>query len=315
MALAKPFSSTIVLCCVTAFSLLLAACSASPENAAGVDNPFTAEDERRFKGLTEQQLYESARASMQKQNYGNALDFYGRLEALYPFSPFARQAQLETIYANYKSDRREATIALADRFIKQHPRHPEIDYAYYIRGLANFDQAFENLESIVGERGETRDPAYARSAFSSFALLIRGYPTSAYAPDARKRMIFLKNRLAEYELSIAQFYLSRGAWMASANRAKTILEEYQGTTAVADALVIQSKAYGRLGMADLAEDAKRVLALNYPDYQSRQQGSWLASLNPFADDEDDLDMPASIVKAKAASNSNEERYPSLKVID
>lgn len=298
-------------CFVSLALLTLAACSTSPENVAGVDNPFTVEDERRFGGLSQEQLYEAARSALNKSNYTSALEFYSRLEALYPFSPYARQAQLETIYASYKSQRLQATIAQADRFIKQHPRHSDIDYAYYLRGLANFDQAFANLDSLFGERDETRDPTYARTAFTTFAQLIRGYPASAYAPDARKRMVYLKNRIAEYELHIAHFYLGREAWVAASNRAKTILEQYQGTPAIPDALLIQVKAYNALGLPGLANDAAATLKLNYPGYAGRDDGSWLSSLNPFGDDAMELPPVSTPTAASVPQNS---RYESLQVI-
>lgn len=301
--------------CVIASAFAFTACSTSEENVAGIDNPFSPEDERRFGGLTQEQLYKAARASLNKSDFSSALTFYNRLETLYPFSPYARQAQLETIFANYKAGRLESTVAQADRFIKQHPRHPDVDYAYYLRGLANFDQAFDNLDSLFGERGETRDPLYARSAFNSFAQLIRGYPASPYTPDSRQRMIFLKNRLAEYELHIAEYYYGREAWVASANRAKTILEKYQGTPAVPDALLLQVKSYQKLGLPELAKDARDTLSLNYPGYNGREKGSWLASLNPFADETPKLppapDYASNIPVVENASNN---QFESLEII-
>lgn len=307
---------TLASCAV--LSLLLAACSASPENVAGVDNPFTAEDERRFGGLTQNQLYQAARASLDKGDYSSALTFYNRLETLYPFSPLARQAQLESVFANYRAGRLESTVAQADRFIKQHPRHQDVDYAYYLRGLANFDQATENLGSLLGERDETRDPFYARSAFNSFAQLIRGYPASVYAPDSRQRMIFLKNRLAEYELHIAEYYYDRDAWVAAVNRTKAILEKYQGTPAVPDALLLQANAYRKLGLPELADNSRATLNLNYPGYNGRDRGSWLASLNPFSDDTPRMPPQPPKVPTQTTTDSNaelESLFESLEIIE
>jgi len=211
-------------------------------------------------------LYEEARAALDTGNYGSAIDFYEKLESRYPFGPYAAQGQLEIAYAHYKADQPASAIAAADRFIKLHPRHPNVDYAYYIKGLTNFNQGKGILDSILPTDDSQRDPGAARDAFRDFAELARKFPDSQYAEDAAQRMLYLRNNLAKYELHVADYYMRREAYVAAANRAKYVVENYQRTPAVPEALVIMAKAYKQLNLEDLSADALRVLKMNYPDH-------------------------------------------------
>ena len=157
-------------------------------------------------------------------------------------------------------------MAAADRFIKFHPRHSSVDYAYYLRGLATFDQNKGFLSSIFKLDPAERDPAGVRESFNYFKELVTRFPNSRYSPDALKRMATLRNTLASHEVHAAAYYLKRGTYLAAANRAKYVLENYQKASAIPDALVIMVKAYRKMGLDDLATDAQRVLELNYPDH-------------------------------------------------
>ena len=163
-------------------------------------------------------LYESAQSGMAAGNYKDAVSRLQALEARFPFGRYAEQSQLEIIYAYYKSSQAEAARAAADRFIRLHANHPNVDYAYYLRGLASFEEDENFLTKIFPLDPSKRDPGAARESFEDFSLLIRRFPSSEYAPDAQRRMRYLKNLLAESELHAARYYIYRGAYMAAANR-------------------------------------------------------------------------------------------------
>ena len=213
-----------------------------------------------------QRLYEEARSAREGGDYQTAIDYYEKLESRYPFGPYAEQAQLESAYAYYKYEEPASAIAAADRFIKLHPRHPNVDYAYYIKGLTNFYQGRGFIERYLPIDASQRDPAAARQAFQDFAELVRRFPESHYAKDARHRMLYLRNQLARYEIHAADYYFRRGAFIAAANRAQYVLEHYPQSTAVPGALVLMAKAYKVLGLDALSDEALRVIKLNYPDH-------------------------------------------------
>jgi outer membrane protein assembly factor BamD len=214
-----------------------------------------------------QRLYEEAKEAREGGDYQTAIDYYEKLESRYPFGPYAEQAQLEIAYCYYKYEEPASAIAAADRFIKLHPRHPNVDYAYYIKGLTNFHQGRGFVERYLPIDASQRDPAAAQQAFQDFAELTERFPDSPYAADASRRMVYLRNQLARYEIHVADYYLRRGAFVAAANRAKYVLERYPQSTAVPDALAVMAKAYSKLELHALAEDALRVLKLNYSDDQ------------------------------------------------
>ena len=221
------------------------------------------EDDSFIRGITE--AYDTARTSMDNGNYRRAIGIFEALQARFPFSELSTQIQLELMFAYYKSGAREQTIDAADTFIRENPTHPRVDYAHYIKGLIYFDQDPGTLERLFRKNTENRPPQDAELSFSSFNRLVERYPASPYAPDARQRMIFLKNRLAKYENTVARFYIRQGAYVAALNRAKGALENYHGSDSSADSLRIMIEAYENLGMTDLAADTRRVLQENFPN--------------------------------------------------
>ncbi len=217
-------------------------------------------------GMSASELYSLAKEALSENNYETAIDYYAKLEGRYPYGPYAQQAQLETAYAHYKAQEPAAAVAAADRFIKLHPRHPHVDYAYYLRGLAMFEPGDNFLERFIPHDKTTRDPGAARESFRYFEELITRFPDSRYTKDAVQRMTYLRNRLAEYEVRVAAFYLTRGADLAAAERASYVVENYDRTPAVPEALAVMVEAYRRMEMGTLADDALRVLRLNYPEH-------------------------------------------------
>ena len=218
------------------------------------------------KNWSAKQLYSAAKARLDNRDYETAIDYYGKLESRYPFGALAQQAQLETAYAYYKRADPASAIAAADRFLKLHPRHPNADYAHYLKGLANFNRGRDLLDRFLPKDPSHRDPGSAAQAFRDFEELVRRYPDSGYASDAVQRMVFLKNTVAEHELHVARYYMRRRAYVAAANRARYVVEHYPGTPSVPHALAIMATAYKVLALDDLSEDALRVLELNYPDH-------------------------------------------------
>ncbi len=217
------------------------------------------------KGWSAQRLYSEARESMTEGNYQTALEYLDKIQARYPFGRYAQQAQLDTIFVQYRDNEPDAAIAAADRFIKANPRHPYVDYAYYMKGLVNFNRANTLVERLAPTDRAKTDTNTARQSYSDFAELVRKFPDSKYAEDASQRMLFLHNSLAAYEVNVADYYLRRGAYVAAVNRAKYVLETYARTPASAQALGIMTQAYLKMGMPQLAADSLRVLERNYPE--------------------------------------------------
>lgn len=212
-----------------------------------------------------QDAYDEAQTSIQNGNYRRGIPILEAIQARYPFSDIARQIQLDLMYAYYKSGAPELAIEAADTFIRENPIHPRVDYALYIEGLSYFDDDPGVLERWFRKDTNKRPPKDVEQAYQAFRRLVERYPASEYAPDAQQRMVYLKNRLAAYENSVADYYLRRGAYVAAANRAKSALETYNGADSNAQSLRIMIAAYEELGMNDLATDAQRVLELNFPD--------------------------------------------------
>lgn len=210
------------------------------------------------------ELYDVAKQSLDKGDYSLAIRSYEMLEARFPFSNSTRQGQLDLMFAYYKNGDHENAIDQAEQFIRENPTHPRVDYAYYVKGLANFDRYPNFLERWFRADLSQRPPTNSRTAFQSFQQLIQRFPDSQYAPDARQRMIALRNRLAEYELHVARYYMKRGAWVGALNRAKAVIESYDGSPSVQEALEISRDAYLKLGMSDLAQKSDSVLKLNFP---------------------------------------------------
>lgn len=217
---------------------------------------------------TEREFYESAQRSLRSGNYEAAIQKLQLLEARFPFGRFAEQAQLEIVYAYYRSAQAESARAAADRFIRLHPRHPNVDYAYYLRGMASFEEDQNFLERFVPLNPAERDLGAARDSFNDFAQLVRRFPDSRYAPDAQKRMVYLRNLMAEHEVNVARYYIRREAYVAAANRGKYVFEKFQGAPAVPDALAVMIEAYRLMQMNDLADETLMVLRENFPGHAS-----------------------------------------------
>ena len=188
---------------------------------------------------------------------------YEKLEARFPFGNYATQAQLDIAYAYYKNDEPESALAAADRFIKQNPIHPNVDYAWYIKGLVNYNRGIGFLDRFLPTDSSQRDSGSAMDSYREFDQLIQRYPRSTYVADARQRMVSLRDNLALHEIHVADYYLRRKAYLAAAQRAATVIREYQRTPAVPKALQIMEEAYRKLNMQDLADDVQKVYALNY----------------------------------------------------
>lgn len=207
-------------------------------------------------------LYQLGREALDAGHYETAIRHFEDLSARFPFGEYAQQAQLDTAYAYYRFNEPDSAIATAEQFIKTYPRHPDIDYAYYLRGLANFGQTNNFLDNLLDEDPAKRDPRSALDSFRFFSELVRRFPDSRYAADAAQRMIHLKNYLARHELYVADHYMRRGAYVAAASRARYVIENYSRTSSAPAALEIMAQAYERLGLEELAADARRVLAAN-----------------------------------------------------
>jgi outer membrane protein assembly factor BamD len=227
---------------------------------------YWGKEEDKTRDWSAQRLYQEAKLNMDNGDYETAIDFYQKLESRFPFGTSAQQAQLDIAYAYYKFDEPASAIAAADRFIKLHPRHPNVDYAYYLKGLVHFTQGKSFFDRFFPRDMSLRDPGAATEAFEAFSELVRRFPNSKYAKDASQRMVYLKNMLAQHEIHVANYYMRRGAYVAAANRARYVVENFQRTPAVPEALAVMAKAYTVMGLDQLAADSVRVLRLNYPNY-------------------------------------------------
>jgi outer membrane protein assembly factor BamD len=211
------------------------------------------------------EAYDKAKEAVDRKNYRRGIQIFEAIQARYPFSDISRQVQLDLMYAYYKGGQREQAVEAADTFIRENPIHPRVDYALYIKGLSYFEDEAGFLERRFKKDVTMRPPKDVDLAYSTFRRLVDRYPASEYAPDAEQRLVFLKNRMAAYQNHIADYYLRRGAYVAALNRAKTAIEEYNGSPSNAESLKIMASAYENLGMQDLAADTRRVLALNFPN--------------------------------------------------
>ena len=215
-------------------------------------------------GWSVEKLYREAKDEMNTSNWNRAAKLFEKLEARYPYGMYAQQAQLELAYSHYKDNEPASAIAACDRFIKLYPNHPNVDYAYYLKGLISFNDNLGFLGSIAAQDLTERDPKAARESFDSFKDLVQRFPQSKYATDAILRMSYLVNAMASGEVHIARYYYNRGAYVAALNRAQTALKNYPDAPANEEALAIMIDAYDRLGANDLRDDTMRVLAKNFP---------------------------------------------------
>jgi outer membrane protein assembly factor BamD len=239
------------------------------------------------------QFYTEAKDAMMNGEYEQAIKYYNGLQARYPFGPYATQAQLDIIYVHYKNNEPDSCIAAADRFIKLNPQNPYVDYAYYLKGLTNYNRNTSILSQLIDTDPSQRDAGAALTSFNDFKELVQRFPESKYSADARQRMLYLRNNLALYQIHVARYYMKRGAYLAAANRANRVVTNFQRTEAVQEALEIMIDAYTRLGMNELAADAERVLALNLekghldqPESPKKNTGILSTILSPLNLDEE-----------------------------
>lgn len=210
-------------------------------------------------------IYRKGEKSMQSRNYATAIGQFEYLQAVYPFSEYAKQAQLDLMYAYYRSKEPDAAVEAADQFLLENPTHPRVDYAHYLKGLVYFERDRGPMEKLLRVDLSKRPPNRMEDSYRNFAIVATQYPDSIYAQDARQRMVYLRSRLAEYEIHVASYYVRRGAFVAASSRAKYVLENFQQTPSVVPALQIMVSAYRQMGLDELASDSMRVLEENYPD--------------------------------------------------
>ncbi len=218
-----------------------------------------------YVGWNEAKFHEQAREAMHNGSYEKAVKLLEGLEARYPFGEYAAQTQLDIAYAYHKNGDPEASIAAADRFIKINPRNPSIDYAYYLKGLVNYNRGFTFIDRYLPTDSSQRDQAHSREALAIFQELVRRFPDSKYVEDSKHRIIALRNNLAMHEIHIARYYMKRKAYLAAIGRANEVVKNYQRTPAVPYALQTMQEAYTELGMTQMASDTQRIFATNYPN--------------------------------------------------
>lgn len=237
---------------ISLLALTLSACAGKPEE------PDIS------KTQTAQSLYQEAKGVLDNGLYNRAIELLQVVETRYPFGPLARQVQLDLIYAYYQAGDLDKALAGIDRFIRLNPNHTDLDYVYFMRGLTNLKADENALHGILGIDRADRDLASTRQAFDDFKLLVSSFPNSKYGPEAKKRMLSIKDTLARNELRIADYYMRRGAYLAAANRGKYIVEFYRDSPLVEQALEVMVESYDKLGLTKLKEDTYQVLKLNYP---------------------------------------------------
>lgn len=248
-------------------ALLLQGCGSSREREESMDA---------------EQLYAEASKVLASKDYQTAVQLYRNLTIRFPFGRHAEQAMLDMAYAQYKGGQAESATSTLDRFIKTYPTHPNIDYAWYLKGLINYDQTMSFLRRILPRQASDRDQQSAHQAFRDFQELIRRFPDSRYVADARQRMVFLRNIMAEYEIKVGTYYERRKAYVAALNRARYVIETYPGAPATVDALQLMARAYEKLEMPELAADTRRVLEFNYADLiDEEKRPGLLRRLWPF----------------------------------
>lgn len=255
----------IVLALGVIVTLVMAGCASDK----GIDEtgyskqPLVDRQGHKLKSADAKRIYHSARDYLMHGQPAQALPLYAEVSARFPFSKYAPQSELETITAHYQAGDYDQAVDAADRFIKQHPRNPHIDYAYYMRGRSNYAR---NQPSLLGSDPDKRNVDYLKQAFNDFKLLLKNYPNSDYAKDARLHMINIRNRVAAFDLRIAEYYYMRHAYVAAARRAAGIVKHYQGSDSIPRSLEIMEQSYAKLNLPDLAEDTRAVLQASYPNY-------------------------------------------------
>jgi outer membrane protein assembly factor BamD len=242
-----------------AAAALLAACASSSEDKTATMSP--------------NKIYADAREEMDAGAYDKAVPLFEKLEGRAAGTPLAQQAQLEKAYAQYKANDQAQALATLDRFLKLHPASPAVDYALYLKGVVNFNDNLGIFGALARQSLSERDQKAAKESFESFKELATRFPDSRYTPDARVRMTYIVNSLAEYEVHVARYYYSRGAYVAAVNRAQAALNDYRDVPALEEALFILMRSYDSLGMTQLRDDTKRVMEKSYPGSEYLSRGS------------------------------------------
>lgn len=232
-------------------------------------------------GWSETKLYSEATEKLKDNDFAKCGTYFEKLEARFPFGPYSQQAQINAAYCYWKASEQAQALVAVDRFIKLHQGSPNLDYAFYLKGLITFNDDLGFLGKFTGQDLSERDPKAAREAFEAFKVVVDRFPNSKYAPDALDRMRYIVNSLAEADVIVARYYFQRGAYLAAANRAQLVLKDYDRAPAVEEALYILIKSYERLGMTDLSADGIRVFKLNFPESQmlvtgqrAKKERSW-----------------------------------------
>ncbi|MEO5676168.1 MAG: outer membrane protein assembly factor BamD [Usitatibacter sp.] len=232
------------------------------------------------KNWTAAEYYKAAKEEFDNRNWDASIKIYEALESKFPFGRFAQQAQMEVAYAHYKLGDTAQALSAIDKFLKLHPNHPNLDYALYLKALVNFKEDLGPLARVITQDLADRDPKAARESFEGFKDLVTRFPDSRYAADARERMAYLVEALARHEIHVARYYLSRGAFLAAANRAQDAITRFPSSPVHREALDVMIEAYDRMGMNELRDDARKVLAKNFPadrmarDGQNRTKSWW-----------------------------------------
>ncbi len=228
--------------------------------------PGETDKDKEISKWPEDRLYQAAKDHLDSGTCSSAIEYYEKLQSRYPFGVYTQQAQLELGYCYYKTDEPASAISTLDRFMKLYLSHPHMVYAFYLRGLVNFGAGQGLADRYINRDPSQRDPGAALKSFNDFAEVIKRFPDSKYVDDSQLRMRHLRNLLSKHEVNVANYYMRRGAYVAAANRARYVVENYQQTPAMPEALALMAKSYKILELDDLSNDALRVLELNFPDY-------------------------------------------------
>lgn len=257
-------------------AIIIAGCSGKKEG--GIDDSLSQQ--------SVEELYTKAKSSLDRGNYSFAINYYRALEASYPFGEYTEQAKLDMIFAYNKLDQAEEAVKAADNFISLYPTHKNVDYAYFMKGVASFAKKSGKIDRFIqGSEKAVRDPQPYLDSMDAFEELIKRYPDSTYADDAKQRLVYIRNTLAERELAIAQFYFDSATYVATVNRCKHIIYRYETSPAVEGALKLMEKAYVQMGLTELATSTREVLLANFPDNGSdsnNKKKGFLNRLNPFS---------------------------------
>ena len=217
------------------------------------------------KGWSAERIYSTARTELNKKKYKKSIEYYQKLDARYPYGRLAQQGKLDVTYAYWKNDEPGLALGAVERFIREHPNHLNVDYAYYLKGRINFNEDLGIMSYVYRTDLTERDPVAAREAFDAFKVVVSRYPDSKYAPDSRARLTYLVNTLAAHEAHVAEYYFYRGAYVAAVSRAQSILTVYPQTPATERALAIMVASYEEMGLEDLHASTERTMRMNFPD--------------------------------------------------